>query len=133
MARYDYIEAVKNAVIKWIDENGGAEEVDYMMREEYGDDYVFALCDLLNDLDEITGGESDAFFKDEESAKSAIGDELPLLGELLDSEIIEFEDLKKGPKHVDVCIRQYVLDQSVYRALSQLGAHLALSQSDGEI
>lgn len=123
MERYDYLQAVKDDVKKYIQDNGIIVTIDNR------DEVEQQLYDDCFISDSVTGNASGSYYCNAWKAEEAICHNLDLLGEAAD----EFGDdsitnvLKQGPEACDVTIRCYMLGQAIPAALDEI-----LEEADDE-
>lgn len=114
MERYDYLEAVKEDVKNYIEENGITvnSENRYEIEERLNDDL---FCN-----DSVTGNASGSYTFNTWRAEEYICHNLDLLGEACE----EFGNctyiLKDGAEACDVTIRCYLLNQAISEVLDEL-------------
>ena len=114
MNKYNYFEAVKNAVLDYINEN--EIKVTTSNKEELADS-------LNNDLwtnDLVTGNGSGSYFFNAWEAEEALCHNLDLLGEACEDFGSQADILKDGAEACDVTIRCYLLPQAISEALDEL-------------
>lgn len=123
MERYDYLQAVKDDVKQYIQDNGIIVTIDNR------DEVEQQLYDDCFISDSVTGNASGSYYCNAWKAGEAICHNLDLLGEAAD----EFGDdsisnvLKQGPEACDVTIRCYMLGQAIPAALDEI-----LEEADDE-
>ena len=116
MERYDYLQAVKDDVKQYIDDN------DITITADNREDIEQQLNDDLFCNDSVTGNASGSYYCNAWKAEEALCHNLDLLGEAAD----EFGDesitnvLKQGPEACDVTIRCYLLSQAISAILDEL-------------
>ena len=116
MERYDYLQAVKDDVKQYIDDN------DITITADNREDIEQQLNDDLFCNDSVTGNASGSYYCNAWKAEEALCHNLDLLGEAAD----EFGDdsitnvLKQGPEACDVTIRCYLLSQAISAVLDEL-------------
>ena len=114
MNKYNYFEAVKNAVLDYINEN--EIKVTTSNKEELADS-------LNNDLwtnDSVTGNGSGSYFFNAWEAEEALCHNLDLLVEACEDFGSQADILKDGAEACDVTIRCYLLPQAISEALDEL-------------
>jgi hypothetical protein len=114
MEKYNYFEAVKNAVLYYINEN--EIKVTTSNKEELAD----SLNDDLWTNDSVTGNGSGSYFFNTWKAEEALGHNLDLLGEACEEFGSTADLLKDGAEACDVTIRCYLLPQAISEALDEL-------------
>lgn len=123
MERYDYLQAVKDDVKQYIQDN------DIIITTDNRDEVEQQLYDDCFISDIVTGNASGSYYCNSWKAEEAICHNLDLLGEAAD----EFGDdsitnvLKQGPEACDVTIRCYMLGQAIPAALDEI-----LEEADDE-
>ena len=123
MERYDYLQAVKDDVKQYIQDN------DIIVTIDNRDEVEQQLYDDCFISDSVTGNASGSYNCNAWKAEEAICHNLDLLGEAAD----EFGDdsitnvLKQGPEACDVTIRCYMLGQAIPAALDEI-----LEEADDE-
>ena len=116
MERYDYLQAVKDDVKQYIDDN------DITITADNREDIEQQLNDDLFCNDSVTGNASGSYYCNAWKAEEALCHNLDLLGEAAE----EFGDesitnvLKQGPEACDVTIRCYLLSQAISAVLDEL-------------
>ena len=116
MERYDYLQAVKDDVKQYIQDN------DIIVTIDNRDEVEQQLYDDCFISDSVTGNASGSYYCNAWKAEEAICHNLDLLGEAAD----EFGDdsitnvLKQGPEACDVTIRCYMLGQAIPAALDEI-------------
>ena len=116
MERYDYLQAVKDDVKQYIDDN------DITITADNREDIEQQLNDDLFCNDSVTGNASGSYYCNAWKAEEALCHNLDLLGEAAD----EFGDesitnvLKQGPEACDVTIRCYLLSRAISAVLDEL-------------
>ena len=114
MEKYNYFEAVKNAVLDYINEN--EIKVTASNNEELSD----SLNDDLWTNDSVTGNGSGSYFFNTWKAEEALCHNLDLLGEACEEFGSTADLLKDGAEACDVTIRCYLLPQAISEALDEL-------------
>ena len=114
MEKYNYFEAVKNAVLDYINEN--EINVTTSNKEELAD----SLNDDLWANDSVTGNGSGSYFFNTWKAEEALCHNLDLLGEACEEFGSTADLLKDGAEACDVTIRCYLLPQAISEALDEL-------------
>ena len=111
MEKYDYLEAVKEDVKSYIENE--VELSDYSSREEL-ESY---LNDELFTNDSVTGNASGSYTFSTWQAEENICHNLDLLAEALEEFGCDENYLKKGAEACDVTIRCYLLGQAINEVL----------------
>ena len=114
MEKYNYFEAVKNAVLDYINEN--EIKVTTSNKEELAD----SLNDDLWTNDSVTGNGSGSYFFNTWKAEEALCHNLDLLGEACEEFGSTADLLKDGAEACDVTIRCYLLPQAISEVLDEL-------------
>lgn len=114
MEKYNYLEAVKNDVLCWIDENLSLAEWD---DEELLLDH---LDSILFTADSVTGNASGSYTCNAYTAEEYIAHNWDIIGEMIDEGYIIIEQFRRGPETIDVIIRCYVLRTAIEEALTEL-------------
>ena len=114
MEKYNYFEAVKNAVLDYINEN--EIKVTTSNKEELAEQ----LHDDLWADDSVTGNGSGSYFFNTWKAEEALCHNLDLLGEACEEFGSTADLLKDGAEACDVTIRCYLLPQAISEALDEL-------------
>ena len=114
MEKYNYFEAVKNAVLDYINEN--EIKVTTSNKEELAEQ----LHDDLWANDSVTGNGSGSYFFNTWKAEEALCHNLDLLGEACEEFGSTADLLKDGAEACDVTIRCYLLPQAISEALDEL-------------
>ena len=112
MEKYNYLENIKDDVKNYIDENIDFSNYDNM------ESFTESLYDELFDSDKVTGGGSNSYTYDRETAEEYLKDNLVLLseaGETIDKlcDLI----LKEGAEACDVAIRRSLLLKALNEVL----------------
>lgn len=118
MEQYDYLEAVKDDVKNYIENEIDASE--YLDRDEL-EEY---LNDTLFVEDSVTGNGSGSYFFNTWKAEEAIAHNLDLLAEAIEELGSEMDVLKSGAEACDVTIRCYVLGQAIGEVLDEMEEEL---------
>ena len=118
---YDYLEAVKNDVREYLEENDGAEYI-----AEYGvDRTIERLNDELWNVDSVTGNGSGSYTFDRQLAKQYVFEGgFPTLVDAIkefgvDSELVAHNMLCEDWEWFDVTIRCYLLGQAVSEVVEE--------------
>ena len=114
MEKYNYFEAVKNAVLDYINEN------EIKVTTSNKDDLAEQLHDDLWANDSVTGNGSGSYFFNTWKAEEALCHNLDLLGEACEEFGSTADLLKDGAEACDVTIRCYLLPQAISEALDEL-------------
>ena len=126
MEKYNYFEAVKNAVLDYINEN--EIKVTTSNKEELAEQ----LHDDLWANDSVTGNGSGSYFFNTWKAEEALCHNLDLLGEACEEFGSTADLLKDGAEACDVTIRCYLLPQAISEALDELEEDDEDEDSDDE-
>lgn len=114
MEKYNYFEAVKNAVLDYINEN------EIKVTTSNKDELAEQLHDDLWTNDSVTGNGSGSYFFNTWKAEEALCHNLDLLGEACEEFGSTADLLKNGAEACDVTIRCYLLPQAISEALDEL-------------
>ena len=114
MEKYNYFEAVKNAVLDYINEN------EIKVTTGNKDELAEQLHDDLWANDSVTGNGSGSYFFNTWKAEEALCHNLDLLGEACEEFGSTADLLKDGAEACDVTIRCYLLPQAISEALDEL-------------
>ena len=114
MEKYNYFEAVKNAVLDYINEN------EIKVTTSNKDELADSLNDDLWVNDSVTGNGSGSYFFNTWKAEEALCHNLDLLGEACEEFGSTADLLKDGAEACDVTIRCYLLPQAISEALDEL-------------
>lgn len=114
MERYDYRNAVKEAVLDYIEEN-----IDFANFDEL-EDLEQHLNDELWTADSVTGNGSGSYFFSSWKAEEAIAHNWDLLEEALQEFGGLSEAISKGAEWCDVTIRCYLLGECIAAALEEI-------------
>lgn len=114
MEKYNYFEAVKNAVLDYINEN------EIKVTTSNKDELAEQLNDDLWANDSVTGNGSGSYFFNTWKAEEALCHNLDLLGEACEEFGSTADLLKDGAEACDVTIRCYLLPQAISEALDEL-------------
>ncbi len=114
MERYDYLEAVKDDVLNYINEN------DIIVTSENMDEVETDLNDRLFVSDSVTGNASGSYTFNAWTAEEYLCHNLDLLGEALTEFGCDMNYLKRGAEACDVTIRCYLLGQAISEVLDEI-------------
>lgn len=114
MERYDYLEAVKEDVLNYINDNG------IMVTTEYRDEVEQYLNDTLFTYDSVTGNASGSYTFNTWTAEEYLCHNWELLGEALTEFGCDMSYLEKGTEACDVTIRCYLLGQAISEVLDEI-------------
>lgn len=114
MERYDYLEAVKEDVLNYINENNIV--VTSENRDEVGQD----LNDTLFTCDSVTGNASGSYTFNTWTAEEYLCHNWDLLGEALTEFGCDINCLERGAEACDVTIRCYLLGQAISEVLDEV-------------
>ena len=126
MEKYNYFEAVKNAVLDYINEN------EIKVTTSNKDELAEQLHDDLWANDSVTGNGSGSYFFHTWKAEEALCHNLDLLGEACEEFGSTADLLKDGAEACDVTIRCYLLPQAISEALDELEEDDEDEDSDDE-
>lgn len=122
MEKYNYFEAVKEDVKRYIEENYDTEEI----RERFEEDEDEVSEDLYEDMwiaDSVTGNASGSYTFSTWKAEENLAHNLDLIEEVADyfgSEPIIGTDWEHGAEWWDVNIRCYYLSSAISEALEEM-------------
>lgn len=114
MERYDYLEAVKEDVKNYIEEN------DIKVTSENRDELEEQLNDDLFCDDSVTGNASGSYTFNTWQAEENLCHNLDLLAEACEEFGSSMDILKDGAEACDVTIRCYLLNQAISEVLDEL-------------
>lgn len=114
MERYDYLEAVKEDVKNYLEENG------IKVTSENRDELEEQLNDDLFCCDSVTGNASGSYTFNAWKAEENLCHNLDLLGEACEEFGNCTDILKDGAEACDVTIRCYLLGQAIAEVLDEL-------------
>lgn len=114
MERYDYLEAVKEDVKNYIEENG------IKVTSENRDELEEQLNDDLFCDDSVTGNGSGSYTFNAWRAEEYLCHNLDLLAEACEELGSSMDILKDGAEACDVTIRCYLLNQAISEVLDEL-------------
>lgn len=114
MERYDYLEAVKEDVKNYIEENG------IKVTSENRDELEEQLNDDLFCNDSVTGNGSGSYTFNRWRAAENLCHNWDLLAEAIDEFCGDVNILKQGAEACDVTIRCYLLNQAISEVLDEL-------------
>ena len=126
MEKYDYLSAVKEDVMSWIDEHNDwksdyADENGKWLREDNRYDIEQDLNDRLFVEDSVTGNASGSYTFSTWQAEENLCHNLNLLGEALTEFCCEPNYItEKGAEACDVTIRCYLLGQAISEVLDEI-------------
>ena len=111
---YDYLEAEKNDVLDYIEEN-----IDFSSFEDI-EELEEELNEELWSVDSVTGNASGSYTFNRCLAEEYIAHNLDLLGEALEAFGCDGSFIKKGAEWCDVTIRCYLLSSAISEALKEI-------------
>lgn len=114
MERYDYLEAVKEDVKNYLEENG------IKVTSENRDELEEQLNDDLFCNDSVTGNASGSYTFNTWRAEENLCHNWDLLAEAIDEFCGDVNILEKGAEACDVTIRCYLLNQAISEVLDEL-------------
>lgn len=114
MERYDYLRAVKEDVLNYINENN------IVVTSENRDEVEQDLNDRLFVSDSVTGNASGSYTCNSWEAEEYICHNLELLGEALTELGCDMSYIERGAEECDVTIRCYLLGQAISEALDEI-------------
>ena len=114
MERYDYLEAVKEDVLNYINENN------IVVTSENRDEVEQDLNDTLFTYDSVTGNASGSYTFNTWTAEEYLCHNWELLGEALTEFGCDMSYLEKGAEACDVTIRCYLLGQAISEVLDEI-------------
>ena len=114
MERYDYLEAVKEDVKNYIEEN------DIKVTSENRNELEEQLNDDLFCNDSVTGNASGSYTFNTWKAEENLCHNLDLLAEACEEFGSSMDILKDGAEACDVTIRCYLLNQAISEVLDEL-------------
>lgn len=114
MERYDYLEAVKEDVKSYIEENG------IKVTSENREELEEQLNDDLFTCDSVTGNGSGSYTFNTWRAEEYLCHNLDLLAEACEEFGSSIDILKDGAEACDVTIRCYLLNQAIREVLDEL-------------
>lgn len=112
MERYDYLRAIKEDVLNYINENN----IVVRNRDEVEQD----LNDTLFTYDSVTGSASGSYTFSTWTAEEYLCHNWELLGEALTEFGCDMSYLEKGAEACDVAIRCYLLGQAISEVLDEI-------------
>lgn len=114
MERYDYLEAVKEDVLNYINENN------IVVTSKNRDEVEQDLNDTLFTCDSVTGNASGSYTFNAWTAEEYLCHNLGLLGEALTEFGCDMSYLERGAEACDVTIRCYLLGQAISEVLDEV-------------
>lgn len=114
MERYDYLEAVKEDVLNYINENN------IVVTSENRDEVEQELNDRLFVSDSVTGNASGSYTCNSWEAEEYICHNFDLLGEALTEFGCDMNYLEGGAESCDVTIRCYLLGRAISEVLDEV-------------
>lgn len=114
MERYDYLEAVKEDVLNYINENN------IVVTSENRDEVEPDLNDRLFVSDSVTGNASGSYTFNAWTAEEYLCHNWELLEEALTEFGCDMNYLGRGAEACDVTIRCYLLGQAISKALDEI-------------
>ena len=115
MERYDYLEAVKEDVLNYINDNG------IIVTTENRDEVEQELNDTLFTCDSVTGNASGSYTFNAWKAEEYLCHNRDLLVEALTEFGSGMSYLERGAEACDVTIRCYLLGQAISEVLDEVG------------
>lgn len=114
MERYNYLEAVKEDVLNYINEN------DIVVTSENRDEVKQELNDTLFACDSVTGNASGSYTFNTWTAEEYLCHNWDLLSEALTELCCDMSYIERGAEVCDVIIRCYLLDQAISEVLDEV-------------
>lgn len=114
MERYDYLEAVKEDVLSYINDNG------IVVTTENRDEVEQELNDTLFTCDSVTGNASGSYTFSTWKAEEYLCHNWELLAEALTDFGYDMSYTERGAEACDVAIRCYMLGQAISKALDEI-------------
>lgn len=114
MERYDYLEAVKEDVLNYINENN------IVVTSENRDEVEQDLNDTLFTCDSVTGNASGSYTFNTWTAEEYLCHNLDLLSEALTEFGCDMSSLEHGAEECDATIRCYLLGQAISEVLDEV-------------
>ena len=114
MERYDYLEAVKEDVLSYINENN------IVVTSENRDEVEQELNDTLFTCDSVTGNASGSYTFNSWKAEEYLCHNFELLEKALTEFGYDMNYLGRGAEACDVTIRCYLLCQAISEALDEI-------------
>lgn len=114
MEKYNYLEAIKEDVLKYINENN------IVVTSENRDEVEQELNDTLFTCDSVTGNASGSYTFNAWKAEEYLCHNWELLGEALTEFGCDMSYLEKGAEACDVTIRCYLLGQAISEVLDEV-------------
>lgn len=114
MEKYDYLEAVKEDVLNYINENN------IVVTSENRDEVEQDLNDTLFTCDSVTGNASGSYTFNTWTAEEYLCHNWDLLGEALTEFGCNMSYLERGAEECDVTIRCYLLGQAISEVLDEV-------------
>lgn len=121
--KYDYMAAMKEDILEYINENYTQEEIKEHLEDE--DDFCEKLNDDLWVCDSVTGNASGSYTFNRNVAKEYVESNLDILRDALEEFCVEPKTfmekfLDEEWEYFDVTIRCYLLGGAIYEALEEL-------------
>lgn len=114
MERYDYLAAVKEDVLNYINENN------IVVTSENRDEVEQDLNDTLFTCDSVTGNASGSYTFNAWTAEEYLCHNWDLLGEALTELGCDMSYIERGAEACDVTIRCYLLGQAISEVLDEV-------------
>ena len=114
MEKYNYLEAVKEDVLNYIEENISFE--DFEDRDELEEH----LNDVLWTEDSVTGNASGSYYCNAWKAADALAHNWDILQEALEEFGFDVNPIEKGEEWCDVTIRCYLLPYAISEVLDEI-------------
>lgn len=115
MEKYDYMKAILSDLRVFV-----AEKIDRKQWFNNPDGLGRYLCARCCIADEVTGGNSETYFKDVWQAEEAICHNMDLLADAVYCFASSYRTVIEDPEYADVLIRQYLLDKAVETIIREL-------------
>lgn len=119
MERYDYLEAMKEDIREYLNDNYTEAELAEAIEDR--EEFETVLYDDLWIVDSVTGNASGSYFCNAWSAEEALCHNLELLSEAMQEFCCDVDALSKGAEWCDVTIRCYLLGQAIAEVIAELG------------
>ena len=116
MEKYNYLEATKNNIRTWLEDNEGRIDLNDF---ETIEDFEQWLNDELWCVDSITGNASGSYTFNTWEAEENLCHNLDLLGDALEYFDCDVNTLEKGAEWCDVTIRCYVIAHAITLILEE--------------
>ena len=118
MERYDYLEAMKEDIREYLNENYTESELSEALED--CEEFEIVLNDDLWTVDSVTGNASGSYYCNASRAEEALCRNLALLSEAMQEFCCDVDAIDKGAEWCDVTIRCYLLGAAISEVIAEL-------------